>query len=934
MGASHTSIPNISRRFLALLLIGALNGAPAGALPESQDLPVDLAPTARISACSHYSADYLPAHVADGVVPEADGRSDLRRAWCVDGTKNRNEGWLRFEWDEPRAIGEVVYYGRTAWMLSECWKDFELQVGDREEPVASGCLEMRHGPQRINFDRVETRTLTLRFKSSWGGQNPGASAVQIFSVSAPASALLVPMPLGDSPELAAKMSSGELGFQQLLVVQRQILEPSHVYTYHNEGFRPGGGLHVFTPGERGGELKALVESPEGQILDCCLSYDGREVLFSWRHSVEDTYHVYRIGVDGTGLARITDGDWHDFNPGWLPDGDIVFLSTRKPAFAYCWTSPVGILHRMDRDGGDVRRLSANYINDFTPSVLNDGQVIYGRWEYVDRPAIPIQSLWTIRPDGTGLAAFYGNRVLSPATFIEPRAIPGSRKVLCTMTAHNGPCRGAIGIIDPTLGVNAQESIRNLTPEVDIGHVDRGDGNRIRGPYESPFPIDERYFLVSRAGTILVRDYAGTEQARLLAPESGIGFYSPIPVRARPEPPVCPSSLPDSSGDTATVFMADVYDGLEPHVARGEVESLCIVQEIEKSELADVRYRAFGFQFPLVSCGATYAPKKIWGYADVDEEGSAAFEVPAGVPLYFMALDREGRALQRMRSFTHLMPGEVQGCRGCHHSRNDNVASARRSTARVESAQALRPPEWGVQGFSYARVVQPVLDRHCVSCHHALEPAGGIDLGGDLTDFFNVSYEVLAREGDRPGANRFTSWIPTYNGQEANILEVTPKAWGSPASPLAELVLSGHPDADGEPRVDVDEEDRRRIFAWIDLNVPYYGTSRSNHLERTGCRQMLPPELESTLALVAVKRCASCHGLDEKDGVRLPRKLWVRVTRPEWNNFLLAPLAREAGGTQACGEAVFASTDDPDYREILDTFEAIHALLEARPRMDQ
>ena len=71
----------------------------------------------------------------------------------------------------------------------------------------------------------------------------------------------------------------------------------------------------------------------------------------------------------------------------------------------------------------------------------------------------------------------------------------------------------------------------------------------------------------------------------------------------------------------------------------------------------------------VSCGATYAPKKLWGFADVDEDGSAAFQVPSEVPIYFMALDAEGRALQRMRSFTHLMPGEVQGCVGCHADRN-------------------------------------------------------------------------------------------------------------------------------------------------------------------------------------------------------------------------------------------------------------------------
>ena len=133
------------------------------------------------------------------------------------------------------------------------------------------------------------------------------------------------------------------------------------------------------------------------------------------------------------------------------------------------------------------------MNDFTPSVLEDGRLIYSRWEYVDKPAIPIQSLWTIHPDGTGLAGFFGNRVLSPATFMEARSIPGTGKVLCLLTSHNGPCRGAIGIVDIAYGDNAQAGIRNLTPEVAIGQVDKGDGNSIRGPYENPFPLDGQLF---------------------------------------------------------------------------------------------------------------------------------------------------------------------------------------------------------------------------------------------------------------------------------------------------------------------------------------------------------------------------------------------------------------------------------------------------------
>lgn len=755
-----------------------------------------------------------------------------------------------------------------------------------------------------------------------------------------------------SKELAQSLLSGELGFKKLALIQRHAINPSHVYTYHCEGFEPGGGLYLLAldASEGGGALEELVASPEGQLLDCDLTHDGRELLFSWRLEKAAGYQVFRIGVDGSGLTRLTGPEDHNFNACWLPDGGIAFLSTRKPAFAYCWTSPVGILHRMERDGSGVRRISANYLNDFTPAVLEDGRVIYGRWEYVDRPAIPIQSLWTVYPDGSHLQVYFGNRVLSPATFMEPRAIPGSEKVLCTLTAHNGPCRGAIGVIDPARGPNAQGGILNLTPEVDIGKVNRGDGNSVRGPYESPFPLGGDLFLASRSGTVILRDFKGQREVVVIEPRAGMGFYNAQPIRPQRVPPLLAPPAPDAAAsEWATAFVSDVYDGLEPAVQRGEVKRICVVQEVEKSRFADVKRRVFGFQFPVVSCGATYAPKKVWGFADVEADGSASFRVPASVPIYFLALDAEGRAVQRMRSFTHLVPQEVRGCPGCHGSRDRAPHATRGSppTALSRAPQELTSPEWGLEGFSYPRIVQPVLDRHCARCHNALEAGGGVDLGGDLTDFFNVSYEVLARQDtvaedpevggvaslDAVGRNPYTSWIPTYNGAEADILAVDPRTWGSPSSRLANLVLAGHPDDEGKPRVRLDAAERQRILTWIDLNVPYYGTSSSTRPDRPGCRRLLPERLEETLQEVAGRRCVSCHGLDPNGKARLPRKFYLRITNAAWNSFLLAPLARASGGTGTCSQPPFATVQDPDYQAILRTFEAIGDGLQENPRED-
>ncbi len=330
---------------------------------------------------------------------------------------------------------------------------------------------------------------------------------------------------------------------------------------------------------------------------------------------------------------------------------------------------------------------------------------------------------------------------------------------------------------------------------------------------------------------------------------------------------------------------------------------------------------------------------------MNEDGSAAFSVPAEVPIYFLALDAEGRAVQRMRSFTHFMPGEVQGCVGCHADRNHATPASIDRLAIRGDVQPLVEPQWGVKGFSYTEIVQPVLDRHCTSCHNEREQPGEVDLSGDRTDFFNVSYDVLARTGtlgawdwprhntisgpagdEQRGKSPWVSWIWTINGAGHNVLQVTPRRWGSPVSRLAKLVETGHPDADGKARVDLSWDERQSIYRWIDLNVPYYGTSSSNHKQRMGSRRMYPSSLDGVLADVQAKRCAQCHE-------KVPRTFYTRMLKPQNNRFLLAPLAKSAGGTQQCGPAVFASKDDPDYQRILKTFEPLQTLLKKRPRAD-
>ena len=905
-------------RSLAIVIPVALMALTAAAAMPPR--PENLARKAKAAASTEYSNQYFARFVTDGVVPSPLSHDDVGRAWAVKGDQERNGAWLTLEWPEPVKVAEIVYYGRTSWFLEECWKDYEVRFDDAAAPAAKGTLAMDAAPQRIKVPPSSVRKIALKFLSSYGGMNPGASEIEVYAESPPKEALnKVPGMAGvglheESPELAKAVKDCGLGFDKLLVIQRRELNPSHVYTACAEGFSPGGGLYLLSPANPDGQLKELVASPKGQIMDFDLSYDGKEILFSWRQEANKGYHIFKINADGTGLAQLTDGECHDYNVAWLPDGGIAFVSSRAAIVPLCWVTPAGALFRMNADGSGLRRLSANYVNDFTPSVLPDGRILYSRWEYVDKPAIPIQSMWTIHPDGSNLAVFYGNGVLSPASFLEGRAIPGTNTVMCTLTAHNGPIRGGIGVLDPRRGRDAQEAITNLTPQVHMGQAYRGDGNGVRGPYENPYPIDSQHFLVSGSGTLYVGDLAGN-WAVVKERNSALGFYNPKPLLPRPRPPVIDTALEEKT-ETATVYVLDVYDGLEPAVPRGSVKQIAVVQELAKSFRTPVL--GFGFQRPVISCGATYAPKKVWGFATVEPDGSAHFTVPADVPIYFLALDDTGQAVQRMRSFTHLMPGERQGCIGCHEPRNHSPM-LRQAMAAGRPASPLAPPDWGIGGFDYSAIVQPVLDKHCTKCHSGPEPPKRVDLTGGKTDWFNVSYDVLSRG--------YVSWINTCNGHEANILQIAPKAWGSPASKLTAILMGAHVDKEGKPRFQMDDKERRRIFTWIDLNIPYYGTYEMAYPNAEGGRRFHPKELKAKLAEVGQRRCAECHKKS------LPDRGFVRITDPEANDFLMAPLAKAAGGREACGKAIFASKDDPDYQAILKVFEPIRAMLAQRPRMD-
>lgn len=633
-----------------------------------------------------------------------------------------------------------------------------------------------------------------------------------------------------------------LGIDRILAVKRSPIRSGHVYEYHNPGFEKGGsaggGVYECIPGPDGYKTRRIVDAGDGLIARCDLSFDAREILLNWRKPGKH-FQVYRTGVDGTGLKQLTSGNYDNYDSCWLPVGDIVFISNRDMQWALCLWTPMGVMYRMDRNGEAQKRISANYLQDFTPTVTSDGRIMFSRWEYVDRPVQPTKGIWTMEPDGSMMRGYYGNRVLSPKAFVDARTIPGTQRVICTLAGHLGWLYGALGAIDPSLGDNTQAAITSLTPECNTGKVDKYRANSdFLGRYETPYPIDKNHYLFSLNGVVMLRDFAGTEEWLILDRKDGKGFYSARPLRARATPPVRRSALDPRAGKWAEIIVQDVYQGLLPHVKRGQVKQICVVQELPKAGPRNqLRQTALdGHQFSVVSGHGTFAAKKVCGYANVAPDGSAYFKAPADVPIYFMAIDAEGKAVQRMRTWTQFRPGEKHSCIGCHESRLAAPRPGRRPAAIAGGVRSLIPPEWGGDGFSYPAVVQPIWDRYCLRCHDGVKEPKSIDMRSVQTRFFCRSYDLLvpwrwARNADKYekqyGRKPYVNWIPTtsWSGSEGFVRDITPNKWGSPASSLTKLIVSGHPDKNGKKRLAMDDKSRRRIFAWIDLNVPFYGSYR-------------------------------------------------------------------------------------------------------------
>jgi len=615
---------------------------------------------------------------------------------------------------------------------------------------------------------------------------------------------------------------------------------SHQLTqYYGRYARPGGGLFVL---ERPGESMACRQLapgalPQGSYQHPEVSFDGGRVLFSFcavDAAPEDAiqghhgryYHLYDMAADGSGLRQLTDGAFDDFAPKCLPNGAIVFVSCRRQGWHRCGNPgcETYTLTIANADGSGLRTLSFHETQEWDPAVLADGRIIYTRWDYVDRHPVYYEQLWSVLPDGTGPAAFFGNNTLNPIGIWEARPVPGSPRVMATAAAHHAMTAGSIILVDVAKGVDGPDPLTRLTPDAPFPESEMSVAGRWYYPapqpyttveaqawpghcYRSPYPLSERYFLAAYSfdplvgepsankpnmfGLYLVDTFGNKE---LLYRDLNIASLWPVPLRPHPRPPVVPTVREAFPRDEGLVVLQDVAASA-PALTGERITALRVLQVLPKSTP--------GIDNPAIGLPRGAPGKQVLGSVPVEADGSAYFRVPAGVPLAFQALDERGMAAQVMRSLTYVQPGETVSCIGCHEPRT-TAPSPRRVAALRRPPSAIAPGPEGTKPFSYPLLVQPVRDRHCVSCHGAAEPAGGVALTGAPEGHYSVSYNALAPR------------VPFSDQGNTDTLSL-PGRYGARGSALAKLLLDGHYGAE------LPTEDFGRLVTWMDANALFYGT---------------------------------------------------------------------------------------------------------------
>ena len=735
-----------------------------------------------------------------------------------------------------------------------------------------------------------------------------------------------------NPGTAAEPAGSEQGGKRIPVQMRFLLNralgPGHVHGFDLDW---NAGRIVF------GYARAKSDQPPAGWLDRSRSYALRRS--------EEPIHLFEIGVDGRNLRQLTDGEWSDLDPTYAANGDVVFVSERCGTSLQCnefdKDETSCNLYVIKPDGTGLRRLSANKDGDYLPHTLDDGNVAYTRWEYHERSWAFIQSIWIIRPDGTGGDAIFKQHFVNPWALEETRSIPGSKQLVAIAAGHHTLPIGPLVVVNPAVGINDPQGMRIVTPDIappeggmDGRPVTEGGVQDGAGFYASPWALSEKYFLASYSygaqqtdatgfGLYLVDVFGNKE---LLYRDPAISCFGPLPLRPRPQPPVFPDIIDETQPDAICLVNDASFgcDGITPEQVRYIRVSEPVGWPYDNQRGGQRYGEDHGYGGP----GAerknllNWTPVRILGDVPVEPDGSAHFKVPKDTAVYFQLLDEHRMELRRMRSFISFQPGEIRACVGCHESRGTAPISPKPGLAAGRPPAVPLPAPWGERPVNFLRDIQPVLDDHCAECHTGLKPAGGLDFSGGLITYdpaipgygHNRAYETIMAKG--------LVSISQVRAQDASI--TPPMAYGALKSKLI-LALARGPHTN---RVRLADAERLRLTMWIDANAPYHDQFVNKRPELPAYDLAADQKLLKKLSAVHQRRCAPCHKPEE-----ISRLDWLDLRKPAASLFLKAPLRKAAGGSARCQAAVYESASDTDYQAALQLVSAAVQKARDNPRRE-
>ena len=552
------------------------------------------------------------------------------------------------------------------------------------------------------------------------------------------------------------------------------------------------------------------------IADLKLHWDGDRAMFTQTMS-DNRWNVFEVKLNNADCKKLIDNpepDLEFYDGTYLPDGRIIANSNIGYQGVPCvnGSDPVGNMVLYTPQSKNLRRLTFDQDANWNPVIMNNGRVMYTRWEYTDLTHYYTRIVMNMNPDGTEQKALYGSGSMFPNSTFDVQPLPGYASAFVgIISGHHGVARsGRLILFDPAKARKGAAGMLQEIPHRNRPIVEEVKDRLVDGVWPQfikPSPLNDTYFLVAAKldkndlwGIYLVDKF---DNVTCLHKMEGEGYISPIAVRKTVTPPAIPDRV-KLDDKQATVFIQDIYEGEGlKGIPRGTVKSL----RLHAYEYAYVQTQS-DHNWHGIQSG--WDIKRMLGTVPVEEDGSVIFKIPANTPVSIQPLDKDGVAVQWMRSWLTGQPGEIVSCVGCHEDQNQ-IVIPKRVIASQKAPHALTPPEGGPRSFTFDLEVQPILDRACIACHNGEGKA--FDLRGGKKDNrgYGTSYLNL-----HPYVHR--------QGGEGDMVVLYPYEYHPNTSELVRLLKKGH------YNVQLTDAEWRKIYNWIDYNAPDKGYFNANVLK--------------------------------------------------------------------------------------------------------